>query len=141
VTVFARLSVDWNAEPNAPHPTVRVEGSTLRLAFAVNPFVFPFEQGARAEITFADCWRYRLGSPNDEGWYAGQCRFGRTASTWGEFYELTGELHADRVADWKILRPEPRGSRHFLFYLRDDTFECDAADWRIALPPRIGRPG
>jgi hypothetical protein len=32
-------------------------------------------------------------------------------------------------SDWKVLRNGPPASRHFLFYFRDETFECMAADW------------
>jgi hypothetical protein len=37
---------------------------------------FPeFAEDQRAQLRFTGAWRYRLGSPNDEGWYRGQCRF------------------------------------------------------------------
>ncbi len=72
-----------------------------------------------------------------EGWYRGQCRFSGIAPEWGEFYEVEGDLLlAQEPNDWKAgLAKEPRqGSRHFLFYMRDETFECDAIDWRVFLP-------
>ena len=87
---------------------------------------------------------------NDEGWYRGQCRFSRLAPAWGEFYEVRGDLLLDFVPDPEEFRShgvqlEPRPlrwvtigepgvtSRHFLFYLRDQTFECDATDWSFSV--------
>ena len=83
------------------------------------------------ELTFQDCWRYRIGPTNDEGWYKGQCRFSRIAPQWGKFYEVSGDLRLERVTlDWIVNAADvPKVGRHFLFYFRDETFECDATSW------------
>jgi hypothetical protein len=141
VTTFEQLNHGWNAEPNAPEPKLTVEGSTIRLRFVVNPFRFAFEEGATAELTFTECWRYRLGATNDEGWYRGQCRFSKLAPKWGEFYEVMGDPRATLVSPWEVIGRQPSHSRHLLFYLRDGTFECDAADWSVSLPPTINKRG
>ena len=64
----------------------------------------------------------------------------------------TGDLRTDRVTDWQTIGPEPNEPneptdlRHFLFYLRDETFECSARDWRLenpqdgTCPPPLGTP-
>jgi hypothetical protein len=39
--------------------------------------------------------------------------------------------------DWVNVRNEPSG-RHFLFYFRDSTFECFAADWMFEPIPTNG---
>ena len=51
-----------------------------------------------------------------------------SAPAWGEFYEVHGDLKLESSPnDWVVLSPEPHiPARHFLFYLRDETFECDA---------------
>jgi hypothetical protein len=41
--------------------------------------------------------------------------------------------------DWITLGEEGNPSRHFLFYLRDETFECDARDWNFSLRWRAGQ--
>ena len=134
-TNFKRLNDGWNAEPNAPNPIVEIDGSELRLLFFANAFQFPqYDQDDVLQLRFCDCWRYRLGPTNDEGWYKGQCRFGM-AIPWGEFYELIGDVLADRVSDWTLLGSPSADSRHFLFYLRDDTFECDAGSWELLAAP------
>jgi hypothetical protein len=131
-TTFRKLNRDWNAEPNAPEPSVRVDGRDLILSFEPNGFVFPhYEKVKLIELTFTDCARYRLGPTNDEGWYRGQCRFSKLAPKWGEFYEVEGDLRLSKVPDeWTELPAEPTSRhRHYLFYFRDDTFECDATGW------------
>jgi hypothetical protein len=127
-TRFVKLNDDWNAEPNAPAPVVARSGNDVVLEFRLNPFQFKkFSEGDRGRLVFRNCWRYRLGATNDEGWYLGQCRFSKDAPSWGEFYEVQGDLKLESSPnDWVSFAPEPQAARHFLFYLRDETFECDA---------------
>jgi hypothetical protein len=134
-TTFLKLNEGWNADPNAPCPEVHVEGDVVFLRFFVNYFTYPaFSKDDVGVLRFDDCWRYRMGSVNDEGWYRGQCRFSRLAPDWGEFYQVQGDLLLDRVPkDWTVLSTPESSSKHFLFYLRDETFECDASDWSFSL--------
>ena len=138
-TTFVRLNADWNADPNAPEPEVERQAGDLTLTILVNAFVFPqFVEGTRASLVFRNCWRHRLGPTNDEGWYQGQCRFSGVAPAWGEFYQVEGDLVLGAgLEDWVTFdAPEP-GSNHYLFYLRDATFECDASSLEVYLPPQI----
>jgi hypothetical protein len=133
-TTFERLNGDWNADPNSPLPRVAVEGQDVSVSFYLNAYLYPqFQEGQCARLRFSDCWRYRLGPTNDEGWYRGQCRFSGVAPQWGEFYEASGDLKLDHPSlQWQG-GPASAGlpSKHFLFYFRDETFECDARDWRL----------
>jgi hypothetical protein len=135
-TTFEQLNVGWNADPNAPCPQIALNGSELLLRFRLNAFQFKqFERGQIATIRFPNCWRYRLGLTNDEGWYRGQCRFSKLAPQWGEFYKVSGDLRITAAPeDWHQIAAEPPESIHFLFYFRDETFECDATGWSIDLP-------
>jgi hypothetical protein len=149
-TNFQKLNTDWNADPNSPDPQVQVDGNDVNLSFLVNSFIYPqFNEGDLAELRFHNCCTYRLGRTNDEGWYRGQCRFSGIAPEWGEFYEVSGDLklHTSppdwegepRAIEWKKNGGMRTGLRHFLFYLRDETFECDATSWSFHM---IGtRPG
>lgn len=129
---FKRLNDDWNAEPNAPCEEVAVSGSTVRLTFFLNPWAYEAEEDEKGCLTFEQCSIWRLGSTNDEGWYAGQCRYSKAAPAWGEFYELLGEDDQRlKPTDWRELTTLVPEKRHFLFYLRDNTFECFAAEWRF----------
>jgi hypothetical protein len=133
MTAFQQLNLGWNAEPNAPAPHVVVDGRDVVVSFLMNPFQFPeFAVEDIGKLRFRSCSRYRLGSTNDEGWYRGQCRFSKIAPKWGEFYEVSGELRlAECPADWVELGVTAAGLRHYLFYFRDETFECDASDWSL----------
>jgi len=131
-TKFTQLNHGWNAEPNAPEMAVNVEGTTLTLSFLANPWQFPeFVEGQIIRLRFTDVSRYAIGHVNDEGWYRGQCRFSKLAPRWGEFYEVSGDLRLDQLAaDWHVVSETPANNlRHFLFYFRDENFECDAASW------------
>jgi hypothetical protein len=133
MTTFIQLNHKWNAEPNAPNPRVVIEDGNVVVSFLMNPFQFPqYGPGDVGRLRFSSCIRYRLGSTNDEGWYRGQCRFSKIAPRWGEFYEISGDLRlAECPDDWVILGPPKEPIRHFLFYFRDETFECDASDWKL----------
>jgi hypothetical protein len=152
-TTFTKLNQGWNAEPNGHHPHISIEGTDLVFEFLLNDLLYPeYKKAEKGILRFRDCWRYRLGQTNSEGWYRGQCRFSRFAPEWGEFYEVHGDLLLDatpnREAFYDVqrkmqLKPDsldwvtigkPRGSsRHFLFYLRDQTFECDASVWEFSV--------
>lgn len=130
---FEQLNFGWNAEPNAPEPTVRLDNRDVLLSFYVNPFQYPeFGEGEIGTIRFVDCQKVRLGPTNDEGWYMGQCRFSKFAPHWGEFYSVTGdEAILSAPDDWQVLRPLDVSDRHFLFYFRDNMFECVAPNWQF----------
>jgi hypothetical protein len=134
---FIHLNRDWNAEPNAPAPKVEQLGTTIALRFYLNPFQFPeFSVGAVGCLSFTGCSRWRLGSTNDEGWYMGQCRYSGIAPGWGEFYEVVGEDGCrDQPDDWRTIGTDAADGRHFLFYLRDETFECIALAWSFSSSP------
>jgi hypothetical protein len=126
-TTFIHLNKNWNAEPNTPAEKIDTKENVLILNFKVNPWTYQgFNNNDTAELRFYGVSRYRLGDTNDEGWYAGQCRFSKLAPKWGEFYEVEGDLLLEKgPADWKDLN-FGKGQKHFLFYLKDSTFECDA---------------
>ena len=125
---FLKLNEGWNAEPNAPNPTVAIDGADLILKFFINAFQYPeFKEEELGVLRFKRCEHYRLGSTNDEGWYLGQCRFSKLAPTWGEFYCVKGDgALLNSPKDWKTVGPSTGNGKHFLFYFRDDTFECVA---------------
>ncbi|MDW9481168.1 hypothetical protein GOB57_21210 [Sinorhizobium meliloti] len=128
---FVRLNHTWNAEPNAPDPEVSVAGSNVQLLFRPDGW----RPGtSRKMLVFSECAIWRLGPTNDEGWYLGQCRYSKIAPAWGEFYELEGydplRYGAD---DWLTPSSPGAGDNHYLFYFRDETFECMAAGWTLSI--------
>ena len=132
-TEFTQLNHGWNADPNVPRESIQVVGHDLALEFFANPYQFKeFKRGQKLRIRFSNATQFRLGRPNDEGWYMGQCRFSKLAPSWGEFYEVSGDLRLDVVRDERTPVQAPTGrTKHFLFYLRESTFECDAESWSL----------
>jgi len=130
---FQKLNAGWNAEPNAPSPSVEVQGEDLLLRFLVTPWQFPeFKEDEVGVLRFVKCQRYRLGNTNDEGWHMGQCRFSKLAPEWGEFYLVQGDAELlDAPVDWQSVHLQSGRGRHFLFYFRDETFECIAEHCEI----------
>jgi hypothetical protein len=133
---FTRLNDGWNAEPNAPEPRIWVHDTGLILGFLLNPWQFRgFTEEEQGFLGFKQVSKYRLGATNDEGWCLGQCRYSGVAPQWGQFYELTGpDAQRDAPTDWHVVNGGT-GSRHFLFYFRDQTFEVVAEDWNIPERP------
>ena len=140
-TIFRRLNDDWNAEPNAPDPRIRVDRSLLSLSFLMNYMLYSrLSEDDLGVLRFHDCWRYRIGSTNDEGWYRGQCRFTKLAPQWGDFYEISGDLLLDQVrGNWTNLAPASYRTHHYLFYFKDETFECDASGFDFEVIPHGAR--
>lgn len=132
-THFLKMNEGWNAEPNSPNPQIECSGATVLLSFSMNAFEYPeFNEEDIGQLTFTNCWRYRLGSTNDEGWWKGQCRFSKLAPKWGQFYEITGDVLLSKgPRDWKAIGRARDDARHFLFYFRDSTFECSADGWEM----------
>jgi hypothetical protein len=133
---FLHLNEGWNPEPNAPFPKVQVEGAKVKLRFGLNPWVFEATPNEQGLLTFSDCSEWRLGETNDEGWYLDQCRYSGITPEWGEFYEIVGpDPVAHAPNDWNVTNRAEAGRRHFLFYFRDETFECFANEWAFLRLP------
>ena len=134
-TTFKQLNHGWNAEPNAPIPKFEWDGNDLKLTFFMNSFQFPeYNEGDQGEITFINCSRCRMGILNDEGWYRGQGRFKGIYHRWGEFYEVDGDLRLELVPDdWEAGVSPTTDHTHYLFYFRDNDFECDAERWELRI--------
>lgn len=130
---FDKLNIGWDAEPNAPIPIIEVNksSSVIRLSFYLNSFIHDdVDEEDKGVLGFSNCYKYRLGATNDEGFYRGQCRYSNTGVKWGNFYRITN-------SDWRLTFPSDEvivnkgienniNLHHYLFYFRDETFECIA---------------
>lgn len=130
---FEHLNVGWNADPNAPDLNITVNDSDVIIEFYLDAFTYErFSEGDKAKITFCNCFHYRHGIPNDEGFFCyGQSRYKKYGVKWGEFYLVHN-------SDWKQNFPDPirvgtidDRQQHYLFYFRDETFECIASSYTI----------
>ena len=129
---FLRLNENWNAEPNTPDPFIKIIGSDIKLSFYLNAFEHEqFNEGDIGILEFHNCVQYRIGAPNDEGFYIyGQSRYKQYGVEWGHFYLVQN-------SDWKTNFPEAiivnkivnQNLNHYLFYFRDETFESIAESY------------
>jgi hypothetical protein len=147
--VKLQLGQAWVADPNAPEPQVSVEASAANVRFrsyrvvddkkltgflrALGLFSKPsstFEE-TWGTLRFAGCSRWRWDSTNDHEWYKadGSGRYSGVAPRWGEFYELIGPDPDRDAVSWEKIGADTAGSRHFLYYFRDETLEFMAEDW------------
>ncbi|MBX2867304.1 MAG: hypothetical protein KTR18_01405 [Acidiferrobacterales bacterium] len=131
-TEFIKLNDNWNADPNAAGESVAITEDCVELSFFVNAWAYEgFHEEERIALRFYGCTRYHLEGTNDEGWYSGQCRFSKLAPEWGEFYQVKGDLKLNECSsDW-IEVTQGQGENHYLFYLGDNTFECDATSFEL----------
>jgi len=133
---WTKLNTTFDAEPNGPQPRVKVCGTSITVQFFLNSYIRDdIEEDDEAELTFHDTLMYRLGPTNDEGFYKGQCRFSATGIKWGEFYELAGSnwqrsFPTDRIVTGPALLEKP-DLKHYLYYFRDETFECIAKGYEF----------
>lgn len=131
---YIKLNNDWDAEPSVPFPTIEILNKTLKLSFVLNHYIHKnVTEGSVGVLTFNDCAMYRLGSPNDEGFYLGQFRFTSEDIPWGGFYELVESDWVNTFPNDKVvvnleLKDFPL-FHHYLLFFRDETFECIAKGW------------
>ncbi len=130
-----KLNKDWDAEPNAPMPKVSVSADTnnIFLEFFLNSFIHDnVDEEDLGVLEFINCYMYRLGPTNDEGFYKGQCRFSNSGVVWGDFYQIKDSNWQEDFPDDRIIvnsTINPNHLHHYLFYFRDETFECIAESY------------
>lgn len=132
---FIKLNIDWDAEPNAPMPEIKIlkELNKISLQFYLNSFIHNnISEDDLGVLEFHNCYMYRLGATNDEGFYRGQCRFSKTGVEWGNFYQIIDSHWEEEFPKDKIVLDSslnPTLLNHYLFYFRDETFECIAMSY------------
>lgn len=128
---YKQLSIGWNADPVSPEVKVKIQDYGLLLEIGLNYFAFKdYKEGDRVEIFFKGCSKYTLNSCNDEGYYFGQYRIKPSQLPWGEFYEITGGADTN-FPEPVVLSPEKENQKHFIFFFKDETFECLADNFSL----------
>lgn len=137
---FIKQNIGWDAEPNAPMPKIEIDKNTynLTLSFYLNAFIHDdVDEEDIGILEFSNCHKYRLGATNDEGFYRGQCRFSKSGIIWGDFYKMVdtdwrNDFPKDEVVIDNYLK-DNQDLHHYLFYFRDNTFECIAASYSFTI--------
>lgn len=128
------LTKDWNANPNDPQLQMLVEGATITLEFYVNAYQFEnFNEDDKARVRFLRVHKYALNGMNDEGYYTEQYRYTNTELHWGEFYKIDTDWQNDFPKEYlvAIRKPNPDKQNHYIFFFKDDTFECVAEGYKL----------
>ncbi len=129
--IQALLTKDWNADPNAPEVKLSVDNTAVTLDFYVNAFQFDsFQEGDKARVTFLNCHKYSFNTMNEEGYYKGKYRYNNFRLPWGEFYRLDTNWQIDFPNEKTVLieASDVAKQNHFIFFFKDNTFECVAED-------------
>jgi hypothetical protein len=137
---YFKITTDWNADPVSPEIELNVIGNDLTMVIFVNHLVFDdFEEGDKAKIVFKDCSIYSLNQCNDEGYYYGQYRTNPNNLPWGEFYEIKSGLDRKFPKPVTRIKEDFEGKRHFIFFFKDETFECLSSDFKLELIDKFGK--
>ena len=128
---YTQLNEHWNADPNAPEVQLKLHEDAVILQFYLNSFIFDFDDAEQGRLIFKNCHKYSLNSMNDEGYYMGQYRYKCDELPWGEFYRLetNGENDFPKKAVVLNVNPNKRDLKHYIFFLKDNTFEAVAEDY------------
>lgn len=129
---YFKITSDWNADPVSPGMDLEIIGNDLVMEIFVNYLVYDnYKEGDKAKITFENCSEYSLNTCNDEGYYYGQYRTNPNELPWGEFYEISNGLNRDFPEPVVRLQGGNENKKHFMFFFKDETFECLASDFSI----------
>tara|TARA_R110002012_G_scaffold6480_7_gene30056 strand:- start:140951 stop:141769 length:819 start_codon:yes stop_codon:yes gene_type:complete len=136
---YFRITGDWNADPVSPEIHLEIDKNNLTMEIFVNHLVFDdFEKADKAKITFKNCSIYSLNGCNDEGYYYGQYRINSNELPWGEFYEIKSGIDRKFPEPITRINDELEGKRHYIFFFKDETFECLADHFKLELHDEKG---
>jgi len=126
---WTKLNTTFDADP-VDSPRVLAGERGVQVIIWMNPSEeHDVLEGEKAEIYFRGAHCFRVGSPNDEGFYRGQCRFSKSGLPWGAFYELhESGWETTFPVDKRIISPASSHAnlKHYLWHFHDETFECIA---------------
>ncbi len=129
---YVQITIDWNADPVSPDVKLSVDGSDLLLTIFLNYYAFDnFKEGDKVKIIFQNCSEYSFNTCNDEGYYYSQYRTNPNELPWGEFYEIKSGLNRNFPKPITKLTSDSTSNRHFIFFFKDETFECLAENYKL----------
>jgi hypothetical protein len=129
---YVQISTDWNADPVSPEIDLKVDGTDLTMDIYLNHDAFDnFTEGDKARIRFKNCSEYSLNTCNDEGYYYRQYRTNPNELPWGEFYEIKSGLDRNYPEPIVKIQSDNINKRHFIFFFKDETFECHASEFEL----------
>lgn len=123
---FIQISTNWDADSVNPQVNLQIDRADL-----IMDIYTKFTEGNKVKIKFNNCAEYSLNTCNDEGYYYGQYRTNPTNLPWGEFYEIISGLDRNYPEPIIKIQADKTNKRHFIFFFKDETFECLADDYDL----------
>ncbi|WP_421813555.1 hypothetical protein [Flagellimonas sp.] len=139
---YIKLNLDFDAEPNAPGPEILINDSTLILKFLLNPFLWEnVKDDEQAELHFIDTLKYRLGGPGSDN-FKDFRYYDKDIDNYG-FYQINdSNWMRDFPSDEKVVSKVGYSSfksnyKHYVFFFRDNTFECVAEGFKFVRTGKV----
>ena len=129
--IFKKLNNDFDADPNAPDPKIGLLGNHVVLSFFLNSFLWDnVSEGERGTLTFLNCLQYRLGKPDSDSYP--KYRYYQPDIAYYDFYMVENSKWIEdfpfdkKIHNSSVLDEFERSLHHYIFFFRDNTFECVA---------------
>lgn len=139
---YIKLNLDFDAEPNAPSPEVSITGSNLNLKFLLNPFLWEnVKDDEQAELHFNGVLKYRLGGPGSDN-FKDFRYYDEEIDNYG-FYQIKNSnwMRNFPLDEKTVSKDEPNSlknnSKHYVFFFRDNTFECIADGFKFVRTGKV----
>lgn len=136
---FEKIDLSFEPEPNTAMPKVEVLENGIVLSFPTESF--------DGKLFFEDCLIYRVGDPNDEGFYlfgadsryvnnSIYCKRNFPDLEFDAFYVVEGVNWKDNLLGkgTQILDPsysDKNAYIHYLFFMKEGTVECVAKSYVV----------
>lgn len=134
---YTKLNGNWNADGNAPNPIISLFEGGMALSFRLNSNDSEYiDEGEMGILEFYNVHAHKLETIDHEGYLKGQTRFKNDQLPWGDFHEIkNGQWPKDFPNDSIVLDKsiDKKDLRHFIFFLKDQMFECLAMDFRFRI--------
>jgi hypothetical protein len=139
--ILEKLNRNYASDPNVAEPQLVIYGNKVRVRFQLNSFIYAVPEESYGEVVFTDCMAFRVGKPNDEGYYKYLEHSIWNAEKfpnieWDSLYKVTN-LPLDYYSDfYKLEDIEENSLTHFVFFMKEGTFECLATSYEERIPDK-----
>jgi hypothetical protein len=140
---FRKITVKSAPWVNGAEPVVTEKNGSIEVTYVTDKKDEPGINGPKHTVNFKECLMYRVGDPNDEGFYGGgqphirnSTKYNKTDFPSLEFYELYEVIGSDwqqsQLGEGTVIlsndyqSKEPNEYKHYLWFMRDGSFECVA---------------
>lgn len=133
---LTKLNKNYQSDPNVAKPEVKINQKELTLLFELNYQIYDFKEDQIGEIIFHNCYSYRIGDPNDEGFYLKDNEIWNNKNfpnlEWDCFYKVHGTPDS-YLKDFKTVDKNQNNLQgklnHYVFFMKEGTFECLAESY------------